>query len=127
MIKKIPHSELKVMKFIWSINVDVSSKDVIEAMEKTYCWKQTTTLTLLSRLVKKHFLDAKKIDRYTHYTTLVDKKDYLAIETLDFLNNVHDSSIVSLVASLNEKKVEDEKLELIHDCFNNYFDNLEGK
>lgn len=49
-ITKIPPAELKVMKFIWSSDFTVASKDVIEAMEKLYNWKQTTTLTLLSRL-----------------------------------------------------------------------------
>ncbi|MCQ4379950.1 BlaI/MecI/CopY family transcriptional regulator, partial [Clostridioides difficile] len=61
MIRKIPQAELKVMKFIWKVDVTVTSKDVIEAMEQKYGWKQTTTLTLLSRLVKRGFLDAQKI------------------------------------------------------------------
>ncbi|EQK86612.1 penicillinase repressor family protein [Clostridioides difficile P30] len=74
MIRKIPQAELKVMKFIWKVGVTVTSKDVIEAMEQKYGWKQTTTLTLLSRLVKRGFLDAQKIDRYTHYTIIVKQK-----------------------------------------------------
>ncbi|MCC0785085.1 BlaI/MecI/CopY family transcriptional regulator [Clostridioides sp. ES-S-0108-01] len=127
MIKKIPHAELKVMKFIWGVNDTVTSKQVIESMEKKYSWKQTTTLTLLSRLVKKQFLSAEKLDRYTHYTIIVKEDDYLKFETLDFLNVLHDNSIVSLVSSINEKKVEDKELDLIYDCFNNYFDNLKGK
>ncbi|WP_165475867.1 BlaI/MecI/CopY family transcriptional regulator, partial [Clostridioides difficile] len=45
-ITKISPAELKVMKFIWSSDFTVASKDVIEAMEKLYNWKQTTTLTL---------------------------------------------------------------------------------
>ncbi|WP_317910985.1 BlaI/MecI/CopY family transcriptional regulator, partial [Clostridioides difficile] len=51
-ISKIPQAELKVMKFIWEKNDTVTSKETIEAMEQKYGWKQTTTLTLLSRLVK---------------------------------------------------------------------------
>nr|WP_228846428.1 BlaI/MecI/CopY family transcriptional regulator [Clostridioides sp. ES-S-0107-01]UDN53023.1 BlaI/MecI/CopY family transcriptional regulator [Clostridioides sp. ES-S-0107-01] len=127
MIKKIPHAELKVMKFIWGANDTVTSKQVIEAMEKKYSWKQTTTLALLSKLVKKQFLSAEKLDRYTHYTIIIKEDDYLKFETLNFLNMVHDNSILSLVSSINDKKVEDEKLDLIHDCFNNYFDNLKGE
>ncbi|MCC0785163.1 BlaI/MecI/CopY family transcriptional regulator [Clostridioides sp. ES-S-0108-01] len=127
MIKKIPHAELKVMKFIWGANDTVTSKQVIEAMEKKYSWKQTTTLALLSKLVKKQFLSAEKLNRYTHYTIIIKEDDYLKFETLDFLNMVHDNSILSLVSSINNKKVEDEKLDLIHDCFNNYFDNLKGE
>ncbi len=68
MIRKIPQAELKVMKFIWKVDATLTSKDVIEAMEPKYGWKQTTTLTLLSRLVKRRVLDTQKIDRYTHYT-----------------------------------------------------------
>ncbi len=34
MIRKIPQAELKVMKFIWKVDVTVTSKDVIEAMEQ---------------------------------------------------------------------------------------------
>ncbi|HBF3067932.1 TPA: BlaI/MecI/CopY family transcriptional regulator, partial [Clostridioides difficile] len=49
MIRKIPQAELKVMKFIWKVDATVTSKDVIEVMEQKYGWKQTTTLTLLSR------------------------------------------------------------------------------
>ena len=71
MIRKIPQAELKVMKFIWKVDATVTSKDVIEVMEQKYGWKQTTTLTLLSRLVKRGFLNAQKIDRYTHYTVIV--------------------------------------------------------
>ncbi|MEE7880354.1 BlaI/MecI/CopY family transcriptional regulator, partial [Clostridioides difficile] len=64
-ISKIPQAELKVMKFIWEKNDTVTSKETIESMERKYGWKQTTTVTLLSRLVKKHFLSAEKIDIYT--------------------------------------------------------------
>ncbi|WP_236884095.1 BlaI/MecI/CopY family transcriptional regulator, partial [Clostridioides difficile] len=43
---------------------------------------------LLSRLVKKHFLSAEKIDRYTHYTIVVGHKEYLSVETKDFLSKL---------------------------------------
>ncbi|HBF6803612.1 TPA: BlaI/MecI/CopY family transcriptional regulator [Clostridioides difficile] len=102
MIRKIPQAELKVMKFIWKVDVTVTSKDVIEAMEQKYGWKQTTTLTLLSRLVKRGFLDAQKIDRYTHYTIRVKHKDYLSFETKDFLSNIHDDSLRSLISALHD-------------------------
>ncbi|MEN7749040.1 BlaI/MecI/CopY family transcriptional regulator, partial [Clostridioides difficile] len=35
-IRKIPQAELEVMKFIWRVDVTVTSKDVIEAMEQKY-------------------------------------------------------------------------------------------
>lgn len=124
MIKKIPQAELKVMKFIWKVDATVTSKDVIEVMEQKYGWKQTTTLTLLSRLVKRGFLDAKKIDRYTHYTVIVKHKDYLSFETKDFLSNIHDDSLRSLISALHDdENIGKDKLDFLE----SYFDNLKDE
>lgn len=109
-ITKIPPAELKVMKFIWGSDFTVTLKDVIEAMEKLYDWKQTTTLTLLSRLVNKQFLSARKIDRHTHYTVLIEEGEYLHFETKTFLDNMHGSSIESFMKSLFKKGVNEEEL-----------------
>ncbi|HFL2512515.1 TPA: BlaI/MecI/CopY family transcriptional regulator [Clostridioides difficile] len=124
MIRKIPQAELKVMKFIWKVDVTVTSKDVIEAMEQKYGWKQTTTLTLLSRLVKRGFLDAQKIYRYTHYTIRVKHKDYLSFETKDFLSNIHDDSLRSLISALHDdENIGKDKLDFLE----SYFDNLKDE
>ncbi|HBG3940890.1 TPA: BlaI/MecI/CopY family transcriptional regulator, partial [Clostridioides difficile] len=118
MIRKIPQAELKVMKFIWKVDTTVTSKDVIEAMEQKYGWKQTTTLTLLSRLVKRGFLDAQKIDRYTHYTIIVKHKDYLSFETKDFLSNIHDDSLKSLISALHDdENIGKDKLDFLESYF----------
>ncbi|HBF4772676.1 TPA: BlaI/MecI/CopY family transcriptional regulator, partial [Clostridioides difficile] len=105
MIQKIPQAELKVMKFIWGKNEEVTSKEVIESMENKYGWKQTTTLTLLSRLVKRKFLSAQKIDRYTHYKIIVKNKEYLNFETKNFMSNMHNNSLESLLTSLYEDDI----------------------
>ena len=124
MIRKIPQAELKVMKFIWKVDATVTSKDVIEVMEQKYGWKQTTTLTLLSRLVKRGFLDAKKIDRYTHYTIRVKHKDYLSFETKDFLSNIHDDSLRSLISALHDdENIGKDTLDFLE----SYFDNLKNE
>lgn len=100
-IKKLPQSELKIMKFIWKVDSKVTSKDIILAMEQKYQWKQTTTLTILSRLVVKGFLSSKKVNKHTQYEILINKKDYLNVETREFFSNIHDSSIKSLLLSLH--------------------------
>ncbi|HBG2382990.1 TPA: BlaI/MecI/CopY family transcriptional regulator [Clostridioides difficile] len=124
MIRKIPQAELKVMKFIWKVDVTVTSKDVIEAMEQKYGWKQTTTLTLLSRLVKRGFLDAQKIDRYTHYTIVVKHKDYLSFETKYFLNKIHHDSLKNLISALHDgENIDKDTLDFLE----SYFDNLKDE
>ncbi|EIS9418432.1 TPA: BlaI/MecI/CopY family transcriptional regulator [Clostridioides difficile] len=123
-IRKIPQAELEVMKFIWRVDVTVTSKDVIEAMEQKYGWKQTTTLTLLSRLVKRGFLDAQKIDRYTHYTIVVKHKDYLSLETKYLLSKIHDDSLRSLISALHDdENIDKDTLDFLE----SYFDNLKDE
>ncbi|HBF5866217.1 BlaI/MecI/CopY family transcriptional regulator [Clostridioides sp. ZZV14-6044] len=99
-IQKIPESELKVIKFIWEINDIVTSKIVTETMRKKYNWKTTTTLTLLKKLVEKHFLDAERINRLTHYRILITKEEYIKFATRKFLDDIHDGSIESLIKTL---------------------------
>ncbi|HFQ7768861.1 TPA: BlaI/MecI/CopY family transcriptional regulator [Clostridioides difficile] len=99
-MQKIPQAELKIMKFIWSKNDIVTSKEVVEAMEQDCNWKMTTTLTILSRLVVKRFLASERIKRMTYYTILITKQEYKVFATKRFLEEVHSNSIESLIDSL---------------------------
>ncbi|HGL5963752.1 TPA: BlaI/MecI/CopY family transcriptional regulator [Clostridioides difficile] len=111
-IKKIPKAEFRVMKFIWGKNDIVTSKEIVEEMEQKFKWKPTTTLTILSRLVKKHFLKAERISRLTYYEIIVNKEAYLKYATREFLNQIHDGSLESLSDSLVEifnVKIDDKK------------------
>ncbi|WP_237775052.1 BlaI/MecI/CopY family transcriptional regulator [Clostridioides difficile] len=59
--KKLPDSELKVMKFIWGLDGNkVASGEVVEAMKQIYDWNKNTTLTILSKLAKKNYLYSQK-------------------------------------------------------------------
>ncbi|HBG5350100.1 TPA: BlaI/MecI/CopY family transcriptional regulator [Clostridioides difficile] len=120
MIQKIPQAELKVMNFIWGKNEEVTSKEVIESMENKYGWKQTTTLTLLSKLVKRKFLLSEKIDRYTHYKIIIKNREYLNFETKNFMSNMHNNSLESLLTSLYQNKILDkENFEVIIEIVDN--------
>ncbi|MDW0092564.1 BlaI/MecI/CopY family transcriptional regulator [Clostridioides difficile] len=120
MIQKIPQAELKVMKFIWGKNEEVTSKEVIESMENKYGWKQTTTLTLLSKLVKRKFLLSEKIYRYTHYKIIIKNREYLNFETKNFMSNIHNNSLESLLTSLYQNKILDkENFEVIIEIVDN--------
>ncbi|HFL2500797.1 TPA: BlaI/MecI/CopY family transcriptional regulator [Clostridioides difficile] len=108
-MQKIPEAEFKIMRFVWSKNDIVTSKEVIKAMKTEYDWKPTTTLTLLSRLVIKRFLASERIRRITHYTILITKKDYLKFETRRFLNDIHSNSLESLLSSLKDCNITHKK------------------
>lgn len=90
---RIPQSELDIMKVIWSNDEPVSSKTVTTELESKKGWKRTTTLTLLSRLTDKGFLEADKTRRLTYYTTNIKQEDYIIFATKNFVKDVFDKEI----------------------------------
>lgn len=121
-ISKLPHSELEVMLFIWSQKQKPSSKQVILEMGEKNNWKQTTTLTLLSRLIKKDFLSVEKIGRYSYYEPKVSQKDYTQFETDNFMDTFYQGSLKNMLSLLNDNhKIKKNELEDIQ----NWLENLE--
>lgn len=119
-ISKLPNSELQVMQYIWSQNKRLSSKEIITKMSKENGWKQTTTLTILSRLIKKEFLSVYKIGRYSYYEPLIKQNDYIEYETANFMNTFYQGSIKNLLSSLNDtSKIEKDELDDIQDWLTN--------
>lgn len=120
MINKIPQSELEVMKVIWENEEPVSSKIVTTKLEEVKGWKRTTTLTLLSRLVEKGFLEADKTRRLTYYTSLVPESEYLALESSHFFNKIFGKSLTSLVSTLNSNNdINEEDLKELEEWIKN--------
>lgn len=119
-ISKLPNSELQVMQYIWSQNKKLSSKEIITEMSEENGWKQTTTLTVLSRLIKKEFLSVEKIGRYSYYEPLIKQDAYVDYETTNFMDTFYQGSIKNLLSSLNDKcKIEKNELEDIQDWLTN--------
>lgn len=103
-MNKIPPSELVVMKVIWNSEEALSSRQVIDILEAEKGWKRTTILTLLSRLTDRRFLSAEKIKRYTYYTALIKKEEYIKLETKVFFDKIHENSLQSLISTLSDNK-----------------------
>lgn len=121
-INKLPHAELKLMKYIWGVDDILASRDVIEAMKLKYDWKKSTTLTFLKNLVDKGFLTTDKVDRCTYYTIAIKETDYLKVETKSFFSFMHNNSFKSLISALHDDEVLDSKS---LDKLEEYFKNLE--
>ncbi|WP_131066920.1 BlaI/MecI/CopY family transcriptional regulator [Clostridioides difficile] len=103
--KKLPDSELKIMKYIWHTGYKtVISKDVADEIEKTYGWKHTTTITLLARLTKKGFLISQRIGKHVHYTILIKEKEYLKSETKKLFGGLHNNPLSQLISKLHDKE-----------------------
>ncbi|EML6498774.1 BlaI/MecI/CopY family transcriptional regulator [Clostridioides difficile] len=124
-ISKLPEAELKVMRYIWESDKILTSREITEAMEQKYEWKDTTTFTVLKRLQRREFLETEKIDKRTHYNVLVKEKQYQRFETIEFIKNIHKNSIKSLISALHkdDENVDEKKLDELEEYFNNLEEN----
>ena len=90
MVQQISDAELEIMKIVWGNPEDVTLfpyiMDGLAARGKP-CQKNTL-IVLLSRLMNKGFLSAKKIGRRNEYTTLIGQPSTSEwLPTLDILMN----------------------------------------
>ena len=62
--------------------------------------QKNTLIVLLSRLMNKGFLSARKIGRRNEYTTLVSETEYQKAQTKKFLDKIYEGSVKGLVSNL---------------------------
>lgn len=101
--KKLSDAELDVMLAIWQNRPPVLRSDLEEQL-KSHNWADTTTLTLLSKLVEKGYLSLERQGRRNLYTPLVSEWDYRSWASRSFLGKMYQSSISRMVASLVESR-----------------------
>ena len=102
MVNQLSDAELEIMKIIWENPQEVTLfpyiMDGLAARGKP-CQKNTL-IVLLSRLMNKGFLSAKKIGRRNEYTTLVSAPEYQTAQTKHFLDKIYEGSAKGLVSNL---------------------------
>ncbi len=102
MVNQLSDAELEIMKIIWENPQEVTLfpyiMDGLAARGKS-CQKNTL-IVLLSRLMNKGFLSAKKIGRRNEYTTLVSETEYQTAQTKHFLDKIYEGSAKGLVSNL---------------------------
>ncbi len=102
MIQQISDAELEIMKIVWGNPEKVTLFPYILdglASRGKPCQKNTL-IVLLSRLMNKGFLSAKKIGRRNEYTTLVSEMEYQTAQTKNFLAKFYEGSVKGLVSNL---------------------------
>jgi BlaI family penicillinase repressor len=103
-IKRLPDSELEIMKIVWDAGDSATSADVLERLKDKRDWKVTSVLTFLSRLSDKGFLRVERRGKINIYTALVGEQDYLENESRTFLERLYGNSLKTFVASLYDGK-----------------------
>ena len=99
---QISDSELEIMKIVWGNPSEVTLFPyVLEglAARGRPCQKNTL-IVLLSRLVSKGFLSARKVGRRNEYTPLVTEAEYRTAQTRRFISKVYEGSVKGLVTGL---------------------------
>lgn len=102
MIQKISDAELEIMKIVWGNSEKVTLFTYIMdelAVRGKPCQKNTL-IVLLSRLMNKGFLSARKIGRRNEYTALVSETEYQTSQTKYFLDKIYEGSVKGLVSNL---------------------------
>ncbi|MCC0726744.1 BlaI/MecI/CopY family transcriptional regulator [Clostridioides sp. ZZV14-6045] len=109
-LKKLSKSELKLMKFIWDLDVKVRSDEIVNSMKEKYDWPEKTTLKALLKLSNKNFLYVQETSNYIYYTIAVRQEKYFEFVSMKIHHFLRYNSIRSLLLSLCEAELTDEKL-----------------
>lgn len=102
MVQQISDAELEIMKIVWGNPEEVTLFPAIMdglAARGRPCQKNTL-IVLLSRLMHKGYLSARKVGRRNEYTALVSEADYQTAQTKSFLDKIYEGSAKGLVSNL---------------------------
>lgn len=98
-MKRLPDTELEVMKALWNCEGGAARSDLEEAL-RDRGWAANTINTYLTRLADKGFLSARRLGRSNRYTPLVSREDYLSFDSRSVLSRLYGSSPRNFVAAL---------------------------
>ena len=121
-MKRLPESELEVMKALWECGPDASRLMLEEKLEP-FGWAVNTINTYLTRLVKKGVVAVESHRRSGNlYTALISKEEYLAFDSRATLLQLYGSPR-NFVAALAREGLKQNELDDLRQLLNE----LEGK
>ena len=102
MVQQLSNAELEVMKIVWGNRSEVTLFPCIldELAARGRPCQKNTLIVLLSRLMNKGFLSARKVGRRNEYTALVSETEYQTAQTKNFLDRIYEGSVKGLVSNL---------------------------
>ena len=123
-MKNISESELEVMQVLWK-NGESTSIEIINEITKKKDWKNNTIMTLVSRLVKKEFVEViRQKGNLLLYKPTILEYDYKSKETNNFIEKLYEGSLNNmLVAFAKSKRISKKDLEELMQLVENEEDN----
>src|ERR1700754_4287797 len=99
---RITEAEAKVMEALWRSS-PLTAEQVIAEAAAGEGWSETTVKTLLSRLLAKKAVAAKKDGRKYLYRPRIQREDYVAAESRDLLDRLFAGRLAPFVAQFSER------------------------
>ena len=87
-MKRLPDTELEVMKALWASGKD-TPRTVLEQALEHFGWASNTVNTYLTRLEKKKFVSVTHERRGNRYTALISQEDYQAFDSKNVLSQLY--------------------------------------
>ncbi len=102
MVQQLSDAELEIMKIVWGNPQEVTLFSYIMdgLVARGRPCQKNTLIVLLSRLMNKGFLSARKIGRRNEYTSLVSETEYQTAQTKYFLDKIYEGSANGLISNL---------------------------
>lgn len=115
-MKRLPDSELEIMMIIWDLNKPVTRVEIEERLGGERKLSPTTILSFLSRLQEKGFLKVQKSGKNNVYLALIEREDYMRIESRNILKRLYQNSAKNFLAALYDgDSLTEEELEELED------------
>lgn len=108
-MKRLPDTELEVMKALWKSGAD-TPRTVLEQALEHFGWASNTVNTYLTRLEKKAFVSVTHDRKGNRYTALISKEEYQAFDSKAVLSQLYGTPR-SFVAALARTGLERSDLE----------------
>jgi len=98
----ISESESLVMNVLWQRH-PLSAEEIVAALGGSG-WQESTIKTLLNRLLTKGVVAAEKDGRRYLYSPLIERADYVHVESKDLLDRLFGGRVAPLVAHFSERR-----------------------
>lgn len=116
--QELSGAELEVMQALWKSGTSMKVQDVCDALESDK-WAYKTVATLLMRMEEKGAVVSEKVGKANCYTAVLDKKEYTASQTRNFVDKLYNGSVKDLAVSLFKSEgMTQEDIEEIRKMFN---------
>jgi BlaI family penicillinase repressor len=99
----VSEAESVVLEALW-VKSPMTTEEVVAALKSQRDWQEPTIKTLLSRLLKKGAISAKRDGRRYLYSPVLRREDWLLRESEGLLARLFGGRIAPLVAHFSKQK-----------------------